>query len=226
MDPDPWQEALLRSADARALMLCSRQSGKSTIAATMALHAALYEPPALALLLSPSLRQSQELFRKVRDVYRAVGGDAACPLEAESALRLELQNGSRVISLPGESDATIRGYSAVTLLVIDEAARVSDELYHAVLPMLIVSGGRLVALSTPYGRQGWFYEEWIQGEGWTRTRIEASECPRLHPQELAQQEAHLGALAYREEYLCEFVQTRDQFFSDDAISAVFRPRKL
>ena len=136
------------SGASRQLLLCCRQSGKSTTTATLALHTAFYEPGALILLLSPSLRQSQELFKKVQDVYRVLSNPA--PLQAESALRLELANGSRIVSLPG-TEGTVRGYSGVSLVVIDEAARVNDELYYAVRPMLAVSGGRLIALSTPWG---------------------------------------------------------------------------
>ena len=97
--PDRWQRDLLRSAASRLLLLCCRQSGKSTTTAVLALHTALYEPGALILLLSPSLRQSQELFRKVQDAYRALGSPT--PLQAESALRFEMDNGSRIIALPG-----------------------------------------------------------------------------------------------------------------------------
>src|SRR2546427_4995411 len=124
--PDPWQTAVLRSTAGRQLLLCCRQSGKSTTTAVLALHTTLYQPGALVLLLSPSLRQSQELFKKVQDAYRMLGNPA--PVHAESALRLELAHGSRIISLPG-TESTIRGYSGVRLLVIDEAARVPDELY-------------------------------------------------------------------------------------------------
>jgi hypothetical protein len=45
------------------------------------------------------------------------------------------------------------------MLVIDEASRVDDTLYLAVRPLLAVSGGRLVALSTPFGKRGWFHDE-------------------------------------------------------------------
>jgi phage terminase large subunit-like protein len=153
--PDPWQRDLLRSSIAlRMLVLCARQSGKSTCAAALGLYEALYQPPALVLLLSPSLRQSQELFRATMALYTQ--GDATVAAVQESALRIEFQNQSRIVALPGESDATIRGYSDVRLLVIDEAARVPDSLYTATRPMLAVSGGRLVCLSTPYGRRGWF----------------------------------------------------------------------
>jgi hypothetical protein len=75
----------------------------------------------------------------------------------ESALRLELENHSRIISLPGQ-EQTVRGYAGVSLLIVDEAARVPDDLYFAVRPMLAVSNGRLIALSTPFGKRGWFYE--------------------------------------------------------------------
>jgi hypothetical protein len=126
LTPDSWQEALLRSAASRILLLCSRQSGKSSTCALLALHQALYQPGSLILLLSPSLRQSQELFKKVQTLYRMLGAPA--PLAAESALRYEFTNGSRMIALPG-IEANVRGYSGVNLLVIDEAARVLDDLY-------------------------------------------------------------------------------------------------
>jgi len=158
LEPDPWQMELLRSRAQRALLLCTRQAGKSTVTALYALHAALYEPPALVLLLSPSLRQSGELFQKVAAFYRSLAA-AAVTAEHQSALRLELVNGSRIISLPGKEE-TIRGYSGVRLLVVDEAARVPDELYYSIRPMLAVSRGRLIALSTPFGKRGWFFEAW------------------------------------------------------------------
>ncbi len=137
--PDPWQSDLLKSQAKQHLLLCTRQAGKSTTTAALALWEALYHAPALVLLLSPSLRQSQELFKKVVDFYHATAGPV--PVAEESALRLSLVNGSRIIALPG-SEATIRGYSGVRLLVIDEASRVDDGLYYAVRPMLAVSGGR------------------------------------------------------------------------------------
>jgi hypothetical protein len=149
--PDAWQRDVLRSNAERVLLLCSRQAGKSTVAAALALRAALFEAPALVLLLSPTLRQSGELFRKVMVLFRGLGHTV--PVEAESALRLELANGSRIVSLPG-SEGTVRSYSSVRLLVIDEAARVADGLYRSVRPMLAVSKGRLVALSTPFGKRG------------------------------------------------------------------------
>src|SRR5437667_628190 len=63
-EPDPWQAQLLRSRASWILLNCCRQSGKSTTTAALALHTAIYNP-GLTLLVSPSLRQSKELFAKV-----------------------------------------------------------------------------------------------------------------------------------------------------------------
>jgi len=123
LPPDPWQAEVLRSEAPRILLNCSRQSGKSTTTAVLAVHTALYQPGSLVLLLSPSLRQSQELFKKALAVYRAV--DQPPPTVEESALRIEFSQGSRIVSLPGK-EQTIRGFSGVKLLAIDEAARVPD----------------------------------------------------------------------------------------------------
>src|SRR5215211_49324 len=138
LDPDPWQRPLLESSSDRVLLNCCRQSGKSTMTAIVALHRALYHPGSLILCLAPALRQSQELFGKVLGFYRDLGRPISP--QGERKLSLELENASRIVTLPG-SEKTIRGFSGTSLLVLDEAARVEDELYFAVRPMLAVSGG-------------------------------------------------------------------------------------
>src|SRR5215213_2696148 len=165
LEPDGWQEELLCSTSDRVLLNCSRQSGKSTISGVIALHRALYYPGSLVLCSAPALRQSQELFGKVLDFYRDLGRPVKSA--AERKLSLELENGSRIVTLPG-SEKTIRGFSGTSLVILDEVARVDDELYFAVRPMLAVSGGALMMLSTPYGKRGVFYEEWTGGHGWER----------------------------------------------------------
>jgi hypothetical protein len=214
--PDPWQVRVLASPLAQILLLCSRQVGKSTVAGALAMRAAILQPGALVLLLSPSLRQSGELFRKVMSYFSALG--RPLKVTAESALRIEFANGSRVVSLPGD-EGTIRGFSGVSVLIIDEAARVDDNLYRAVRPMLAVSRGRLVALSTPCGQRGWFYEAWESDEAWERVRVTADECPRIDPTFLAAERRELGERWFRQEYLCSFEDTIDNVFSAEDIRA-------
>jgi hypothetical protein len=149
-------------------------------------------------------------------VYRAAG--RPIPPEAENKLALELANGSRVLALPG-SERTLRGFAAVRLLVIDEAARVPDETYAAVRPMLAVSHGRLVMLSTPWGQRGFFHREWTEGEGWDRYEVPATLVPRIDAAFLEEERRALGPLFYRSEYCCEFVDTADQVFSSEHVRA-------
>lgn len=219
-DPDPWQAEVLRSTAQRVLLNCCRQSGKSTTMGVLAVHTALYVPNSLVLLLSPALRQSQELFRKCLHVYRAIAEPV--PAEAESALRLELENGSRIVSLPGKED-TVRGYSGVRLLIVDEASRVPDDLYRSVRPMLAVSSGRLLAPSTPFGKRGWWYEAWTEGVSWERYEIPASQCPRIPPEFLVEERRVLGPWWYRQEYECQFSDTTDQIFSHELVMGAVSP---
>jgi len=219
-EADPWQSDILRSTSRHILINVCRQGGKSTTTALLALHQAVYRPGSLVLLLSPSLRQSQELYRKVRHFLGVLGADAPKPSE-ESSLRLELANGSRIVSLPG-TERTIRGYSAVSLLIIDEAARVEDELYLSVRPMLAVSGGRLIALSTPWGQRGWWHDSWVNGgESWERTHVTAYDCPRISPAFLEEERQTLGAWHFEQEYLGIFKDAVDAVFSHETVAAAF-----
>jgi hypothetical protein len=214
LEPDDWQDQLLRSNSDRVLLNCSRQSGKSTMTAVIALHRALYHPGSLILCLAPALRQSQELFGKVIGFYRDIGRPVTP--NAERKLSLELANGSRIVTLPG-SEKTIRGFSGTSLLILDEAARVEDELYFAVRPMLAVSGGSLMMLTTPYGKRGVFFEEWTSRRGWECYEVPASKCPRISEEFLEEERNSLPPFIYRQEYECSFEETEDQVFTSDMI---------
>ncbi len=222
--PDQWQEDFLRSTAKRTLLNCSRQSGKSTVAAVKALHQAVTYPASIVLLLSPSQRQSGELFRKVTTFHAAMKD--APKLVTDNRLTLELETGSRIVSLPG-TEGTIRGYSSVALLIIDEASRVEDQLHAAVRPMLAVSGGQLIAMSTPFGKRGFFHDEWHGPNDWLRVEVPASACPRIDAAFLAEERASMGAWFYEQEYGCKFADANDQLISYrhvmDALSDEVRP---
>jgi hypothetical protein len=217
--PDKWQRDVLRSRAKRMLLNVTRQGGKSTTVAGLCCHTALYQPGSLSLILSPGERQSKETFRKVMDVYHDLGRPV--PPDTENKLELELSNGSRIVALPG-TEGTIRGYSGVDLLIIDEASRVPDVLYSTVRPMLAVSGGRLIALSTPVGARGWWHQAWEHGgPTWERVKITAYECPRISAEFLQEERETLPDLFFKSKYLCQFVDQVGQYFAtDDVLGAV------
>jgi hypothetical protein len=189
LQPDPWQRRLLSCPSQRTLLLCSRQSGKSTASASLALQTALVRP-SLVLLLSPSQRQSGELFRKVMEQYRAIGRPVAAI--QESATRLELTNG------------------------------VDDALYKSVKPMLAVSNGRLVALSTPFIQSGWFFDEWHSDRRWDRVRITAHDCPRISAEFLAEERQSMGPRWFAMEYRGDFQSAVGSVFDGESIRAAAR----
>lgn len=197
MTPDPWQRDLLLSRQSYLLLNCSRQSGKSTTVAAAALHQLLTQPGSLVLLVAPSERQSHELFRKVMHAYQAL--DQPLPSVISNQRELELSTGSRLVALPGREE-TIRSFSGVSLLILDEASRVPDDLYRSVRPMLAVSHGRLLALSTPFGQRGWYYDEWIGAGPWQRIHIPWTMCPRISADFIAEETRAMGQGWVDQEY--------------------------
>jgi hypothetical protein len=272
-DIDPWQREVMNSDHIQTMLLCTRQGGKSSVIAAMALAEAIKHPHAEILLLSRSLRQSVELLRKVKELWRGLTGgrvlrrqswkpktiveevredDAAIQKEGwdaaalsgsyelsgvkEKALTHEFPNRARITSLPGNPD-TIVGFSAVTLLIIDEAARVPDNLLSVARPFLTVTEqvhgrpGRLVAASTPFGKRGWFWEAYNktmearakgEKEYWKIIQVTAEQCPRISKEFLAQERAELGEMWFNQEYGCSFLSSVNSVFSHDLIHAMVK----
>ena len=215
---DPWQAAVLRSSSKRLLLNCSRQSGKSTTTAALACHTAIYHPGALILMVARAQRQSAELFAKAATYLKAAGA----VLSADNQTSCTLASGSRVVALPGDNGAALRGFSAPALIVFDEAAFALDEVYQSCRPMLAVSGGRLALLSTPHGKRGFFYDAWqSKTEDWQREKVTAEQCSRIPRSYLETERATIGEYWFRQEYCCEFVETSDQLFREDAIERAF-----
>jgi len=217
--PDAWQARILRSTRRRLLMNCTRQAGKTTVTAILALHVAIFRPKSLILLFSKAQRQSSELLAKVQAYIATM--EAPPPMAKEAATELRLKNGSRIVSLPGDGD-TVRGYSAPALIVEDEAAFVSDELYETFLPMLATSNGQLILMSTPNGKRGHFYFAWSNGNlNWQRESITAYDIPRISTEYLDEMRAEFGPWKFKQEFECSFVEAVDQYFADDMIERAF-----
>lgn len=216
-EPDPVQSTVLDPGTRRGILNCTRQWGKSTVIAVKAVHNAWFNDGSLTIVVSPCQRQSGEFLRKAAGFLDALGH----PVRGDAAARdtLHLPNGSRIIGLP-DVESNIRGYSAVSLLLIDEAARVTDEAYKAARPMLAAGNGACWLMSTPFGKRGFFWREWADaGAPWERFSVPANACPRISPEFLEEERQTLGDAWFRQEYLCEFVESKDQIFPDDLLDS-------
>ncbi len=220
--PDAAQSEVLQWTANRGILNCTRQWGKSTMAAAKAVHRAYTrggEPGA----------GGESDGAAERGISAEGGGDGAAAgtdgaRGRGQSISLLLPNGSRIVGLPG-TEGTVRGFSAVSLLLIDEAARVEDAMYKALRPMLAVGGGDLWLMSTPYGRQGFFYETWEHGGAeWKKVSVPATECARIPAAFLEEERGVLGPLWFRQEYLCEFVDSGSAVFDRELVEGALDDR--
>ena len=208
-EPDPWQVELLHAGDEFILVLASRQVGKSTTIACIVWH--MLAQGKFVVLIAPSERQSKELFRKVMTFKHRSHIMAVRSTQTE----LELSNGGRLVCAPSSSD-TIRGYSAVDCLVLDEAAFMDDDTITAVLPMR-AEDGRILMSTTPNGARGFFYEVWKDGMA-RRINARSIEIPRLQ-RKVAFDRAHMPKIRFEVEHLCSFIGSGKPYFNPIAIEA-------
>lgn len=220
LHPDPWQASLLRSRSRRIILNCSRQSGKSTICAALGLHESIYRSPSFGLVVAPSQDQSGELMLKF-DEFRGAVELPSDYLDTDTKLAVRFKNGNRFIARPG-SEKTARSFSAVTLLLEDEAARVGDALYNSVRPMLAVSSGRHILMSTPFGRQNHFWKIWNdQRDTWESYEIPDEMCPSISKGFL--EEEQLTNTWFEQEYHCSFMAPEGSVFSSELFASLANP---
>ncbi len=208
-EPDERQAAVMRSQTKRGILNCSRQWGKSTVAAAMAVHRAATRPGSEVMVGSPSGRQSGELLRKAEKMVRRMG--MRVERDGTNEISIQFKNGSRIVGLPGK-EGRIRGFSA-SLLLFDEAAYMEDETYESLRPLIATTEGDIWMMSTPNGRKGFFHRTWeFGGSEWLKVRGPGTECARISEKFLEEERATLGPVKFPQEYLCEFTEAEGAMF--------------
>lgn len=229
--PDATQSKILRSKNKQIICNCHRQWGKSSIIAIKALHRGYYYPNSLILVASPTENQSKEMFLKIINASLMIEG---LEKKEDSKSRMTLTNGSRIVTLPG-TEKSVRGYTSPDLIIIDEASRALEELYVAIRPMMLMSHGQLILISTPHGKQGFFHDVWSHHsetdpngnemlslkDGWERYRVRAKENKRVTKEWLDNERSQMTDRAFEQEYACGFVETEEQVFPADLIQSMF-----
>lgn len=212
---DARQAALLDGMGNRVVLNCTRQWGKSTVAAAMAVHRAVTRKDSLILVVGPVKRPAVEFLAKARGFVAQLG----LPVKGAPGHQpsLMLPNGSRILGLPGKTDNN-RGFSRVSLLVVDEAAFMTDEQYFAVKPAIAVGGGDLWMMSTSGAREGFFYEQCMEEDPeWTKLRVTAPECPWISQKVLDEDRKRMGEKKFAREYLCRFGDAEGALFCGETV---------
>jgi hypothetical protein len=215
----PWQLQVLREWRSDWLLLCSRHAGKSTVGAAMGLHAALTWPGHPVVLVGRAGRQSSEIFRKAKELYLKLPNPPR--LVSDAATVMELETGSRLLPLPG-AEESIRGISAASAVVIDEAGYVDDSMLTALEPMLSTTGGPLWCMTTAAGRRGWFFDYFTgEVEGFKRMKVTANECPHISREFLEKRRKRWPKWKFQQEFECEFVADNEAVFTNELMSKMF-----
>ena len=208
---DNWQAKFLDSNGRRKALLGSRQCGKSTAVAALAVHRMMVKADTSVVIVAPSKRQSALLVEKCRWILRKLGLKKL-PGDGTNAHSIRLPNGSAVVGLPC-SAPTIRGFTA-DLLIMDEASWIPDIVYTASRPMLAATGGELVLMSSANEPTGFFWEVMAHERAdWLQLTVRASDVTRLDPQFLKAEREALGEDAYAREYECEFGDSVEGVFA-------------
>jgi hypothetical protein len=168
--PFEWQKSVLQSRHRRKTINGARQSGKSTIVSAVPCHTAKYYPKSLNIILAPTEKQATEDILKVKDF---ISVDPTYPdIKSDSQEKIVLSNGSRIIIIPA-TERSARGYSNPRTLVLDESSRIPDVVYKSgVRPMLTDNPDcELFSISTPNGKQGFFYDSYTISKRWEKYEI-------------------------------------------------------
>ena len=213
---DEKQADVLRTTKRRVILNCSRQWGKSTLAAAKILHVALTRPGALVLVVSENLEQTAELFGKL-DFFLARLGIAAKGEPGKRIARRIGFNGSRILGLASR-EAAGRGYTADFVLV-DEAARIDDDVIDSFKPTILVKRGDWWMASTPKGRRGRFFQAWqhAMGPDLLKVMVPASENPRIPVEFVEECRQEQGENFVRQEFECEFIENGTNLLSLDQV---------
>jgi len=212
----PYQAELLHSQSKRIVACWARQTGKTTAIAIKVIHFAFTNANTTTLIVSRGLRQSMIMFGVIENFIMT---HPILPKSVVKSTRtmIQLSNESRIVALPcGPDGASLRGYTA-DLVVIDEAAFMSEDVIASVIfPMLATTNGTAIMLSTPWGRDHIFYRSFKNPNYWSQ-HVKAEECPRISKEFLEEQRMDIGELRYKMEYEAEFVEDENSFFSQDLI---------
>jgi energy-coupling factor transporter ATP-binding protein EcfA2 len=123
-------------------------------------------------------------------------------------------NGGRIVVVPATDQA--RGMTADTILA-DEACFLDDDALTAFFPMRKETG-RIILLSTPNMRQGYFYDTWVSGKKVRRITARSIDIPRRRAQ-VEFDRATMSETTFRREHLCEFIGSGTPLISWDSLES-------
>jgi len=216
---DEWQLKVL-STDGNLAIRSGRQTGKSTVIAKLASDYAKENRNKIVMVIASTERQAYLLFEKIFDyMFKNYKDYLKKGKQNQTKTKLVLKNGTKIYCLPTGLDGRgIRGFT-VDLLIADEAAFIPRAVYDALTPSIstrIKEGARIILLSTPFGRDNYFYD-CFDNDTFTKFHVSSEENQRQDKGFLAAEKKRMSKISYAQEYLGEFADGQMQWFKDNLI---------
>ena len=240
MELDIWQKEILEHSG-NILLNTGRQVGKTTIFANKAGKYMLDHPDSKIIVVSLTEDQAQLIIIMTLDYLEKTDKRMiAKGKKSPTKNKIRLTNKSQILARPvGNTGDAVRGFTG-DVLIVDEASRMPELMWTAAKPTLATTGGQIWMCSTPFGKQGYFYDCWLNKNKrfkiWNTTtwdvyhdrKIEGdwTEQKRKGAIEFIEQEKQdMSALQFAQEYLGQFVDDLRQFFSDELIHKVMKLKR-
>jgi len=205
LDPDPWQAEVMDwwpTTTENLAYVAPRRVGKDATACAIAAHAMAFVAGFEAFVAGPTESHALEDVRTVRGYLQAFPDHLRPRFVADSKTGLELANGSR-LRIGTANPASARGVGA-DLVILTEAAYLTDALIAAVLPVVVQRHGRFLACSTPSRGESWFRQLFDDplgtGRGWRTRRITPDDTPRFTERMREMARASMTEEAFRREF--------------------------
>ena len=208
--------SILSGASKYHIANIGRQFGKSLMGMNLALYWMINSGPCKVMWVSPVYSQANKV---QKELYGAIATSGLVKNNNFSSNELELKNGSRIIFRSAERYDNIRG-ETLDYAILDECAYMRDEAWtEAIKPTLLVKGKKVLFISTPKGKSGWFYDLYQLGlsddhPNYQAYRGSSYDTPFIDPHEIDEAKRTLPENVFKQEYLAEFIEGGGEVFSN------------
>ena len=137
-----------------AIVKSVRQSGKSFLSMMILLIYAV-QKKCRSVYIAPTLQQATMTFKFIMN---AIQNTSLLKNTNGATFAIEFSNGSDILFRSTAQGTSLRGLTVTGILVLDEAAFLKDEDINVVLPFCNAHNAPILAISTPFARQGYFYD--------------------------------------------------------------------
>ena len=198
-------------------VLAKRQIGKSVMLEQILLAYAFNLKGSISIAISPTNAQNRKIFEEMNKLIQKF-----CPTLIKksniSTQEIEFINGSQILFKSAAQKDSLRGYTVSGVLVMDECAYISDDIFYLCLPFTNVHKAPVVLTSTPKFKTGFFYDNYLKGEsgieGYKTYNLNSFDTSLLlSDSKLELYRQQLPKLQFQSEYLGEFIDSDSMVFN-------------